>query len=246
MARNPIVPSQPAAVTPTPNPTPNPGAPLPANEALRLQTLQLCRILDTESEGAFDDLVALAATICDAPIALISLVDESRQWFKAKVGLDVAETSRDVAFCAHAILGSDVMVVGDATKDPRFASNPLVTGAPNIRFYAGAPIVTSQGTALGTVCVIDRKPRTLTPMQEQALRLLRQTAGHLIELRRARLDLDAVSKLLPLCSWCRSVRTDSGQWVDLHRYVSDALPVTHSMCPDCLRKEFDEMSAAGS
>ncbi len=218
-------------------------AALPANEAARLETLRLCRILDTEAEGAFDDIVQLAATICDTPIALISLVDESRQWFKAKVGLEAPQTPRDMAFCSHAILGNDVMVVGDATKDPRFCDNPLVTGDPGIRFYAGAPILMDNGTALGTVCVIDRKPRELSLMQQSALRLLRQTAAHLVELRRARQDLDAVSKLLPLCSWCRSVKTQRGEWVDLHQYVSQSMPVTHSMCPDCQQREMSAISA---
>lgn len=216
--------------------------PVPKNEAERLEALRLARILDTAAEKAFDDLVQLAAAVCETPIAVVSLVDASRQWFKAKVGLEQQETSRDIAFCAHAILGKDIMVVGDATKDPRFCGNPLVTGDPNIRFYAGAPIVLDGDAAIGTVCVIDRKPRELTPMQQNALGVIQRMAGHLIELRRARLDLEAVSQLLPMCSWCRSVKTAKGEWTDLHRYVASAMPVTHSMCPACVQREMHSQS----
>ena len=216
-------------------------AALPADEPERLRTLRLHQILDTAAEQAFDDLVNLAALICDAPIAAISLVDTSRQWFKAKVGLSVASTPRDMAFCAHAILGTDLMVVDDATVDPRFAENPLVTGDPRIRFYVGAPLVMANGTALGTVCVIDRKPRTLSATQLRAMQLLQRTAVHLVEVRRARLDLEAMAKLLPLCSWCRNVRNDKGEWVELHRYVQDSLPVTHGICPACMVQQLAQL-----
>ena len=116
---------------------------LPENEDLRLEALRRYRILDSVPESQFDDVAALAANICGAPIAMVSLVDADRQWFKAQTGLTASEMSRDVAFCAHAILQRDLLVVPDATKDDRFAANPLVTAAPNIRFYAGAPLVTT-------------------------------------------------------------------------------------------------------
>jgi PAS domain S-box-containing protein len=155
------------------------------NEIQRLLALQECAVLDTPPEEAFDDLVALAAHICGTPIALVSLIDEHRQWFKARHGLDFTETPRDVSFCTHAIASNDVMTVTDALSDPRFAHNPLVTGEAAIRFYAGAPIITNDGQALGTLCVIDQRPRELTPDQTDALRRLARQAERLLDARRA-------------------------------------------------------------
>lgn len=151
-----------------------------ATETLRLAKLQDYGILDTPPELAYDDIAKLAAYICQAPIALVSLIDAKRQWFKATVGLDVAETSRSVAFCTHTIQSKDLMVVEDARHDPLFRHNPLVVGAPYIRFYAGAPLITSDGHALGSLCVIDYQPRRLTPEQLQALeRLSRQVMAQM-------------------------------------------------------------------
>src|ERR1700722_7853086 len=166
-------------------------APLPENEAARLEILQRYAILDTFPEQEFDDLAHLAALICGTPIALVSMVDRERQWFKAKIGLDVPETSREASFCAHAILEPDVMVIPDALDDKRFRDNSLVTGAPHIRFYAGAPLVTEQGFALGSLCVIDRVPRTLTPAQKEALKSLSRLVVAQLELRRSVTDLSA-------------------------------------------------------
>lgn len=160
-------------------------APLPANESQRLERLRNYGVLDTPAEEAFDRVVRLAAAILDVPIALISLIDDGRQWFKAKVGLDAPETPRDFAFCAHAILGNDVFVVADAALDPRFKTNPLVVGDPKIRFYAGAPLTTHDGLNLGTVCAIDRKPRTLTEEQKVLLRDLGAIVIDQMELRAA-------------------------------------------------------------
>ena len=156
-------------------------APLPTNEPQRLANLRSFGVLDTLPQKAFEDITALASSICGTPIAAISLVEEDRQEFKAKVGLEVAETSRDIAFCGYAILQpADVMVVPDALQDVRFQTNELVLGEPNIRFYAGAPIVSPEGYPLGTVCVIDTQTRTLTPSQEASLRSLSSLVSKLL------------------------------------------------------------------
>jgi EAL domain-containing protein (putative c-di-GMP-specific phosphodiesterase class I) len=155
-----------------------------SRERTRLAALESYGILDTAPEAVFDELARLAAAIGGTPAALVSLVDGTRQWFKAKVGLQVSETSRDVAFCAHAIASTQVFVVPDATKDKRFVNNPLVTGDPKIRFYAGAPLITPQGDALGTLCVIDYIPRDFGADQCEALRDLAQLVMTQIELRR--------------------------------------------------------------
>ncbi|WP_247894365.1 bifunctional diguanylate cyclase/phosphodiesterase [Azospirillum sp. B510] len=167
--------------------TPAPTAPpIPAREAERLAALQRYELLDTPAEPAFDQITRLAAKLLKVPVALISLVDHDRQWFKSRIGLPVRETPREHAFCAHALASDALFVVGDARRDDRFAGNPLVTGDPNIRFYAGAPLRTADGLALGTICVMDDQPRpALTPEEEEALRdLSAMTMAH-IEARRA-------------------------------------------------------------
>ncbi|MFT6864164.1 MAG: signal transduction histidine kinase/DNA-binding response OmpR family regulator [Akkermansiaceae bacterium] len=160
--------------------------PTKLNEADRVRELQSYEILDTSSEVDYDEMVLLASQICQVPMSLISLVDESRQWFKARIGLDAAETPREYAFCAHAIeFPGELFVVEDASKDPRFRDNPLVTGHPNLRFYAGAPLVTSNGHAMGTLCVLDKKPHKLNSEQRKALQVLSRSVSRLLELRRA-------------------------------------------------------------
>jgi len=156
----------------------------PANEAARLDALYAYEVLDSIPEQTLDDLTALAAYICDTPISLISLVDADRQWFKSRVGISIAETPRDVAFCGHTILDTDIFVVPDAATDARFSDNPLVTGAPHVRFYAGAPLITPDGHALGALCVMDQVPRELTEKQRSALESLSRQVVSQLELRR--------------------------------------------------------------
>jgi GAF domain-containing protein len=155
-----------------------------ASEAARIAALNRYAILDSEPEAAFDDLVVLAAHVCRTPMAMISLVDENRQWFKSTVGMSVRETSREVSICSHAIEQRDLFVVPDLREDDRFRDNPAVVGEPKIRFYAGAPLVNEDGFALGTLCVVDREPRQLDNDQRDALNALGRLALRQMELRR--------------------------------------------------------------
>jgi len=166
-------------------------APRPSNEVDRLKALRAYNVLDSPPEEAFDDLTRLAAQTCDTPIALVSLVDEERDWFKARVGLDLPQTHRDASFAAHAIAQADLFVVADAKADPRFSGNTLVSGDPQIRFYAGMPLLTPVGGfAIGALCVLDRKPRELTPQQIEALRILGHQVTMQLELRRNLIELE--------------------------------------------------------
>jgi GAF domain-containing protein len=221
-------------------------APIPDNEAQRLAALQEYRILDTAAEQAYDDIVALAAYLCDVPIALISLVDESRQWFKSRLGLNEKETPRDVAFCAHAILQTEPLIVRDALKDTRFSDNALVTGSPHIRLYAGFPLVNPDGFALGTLCVIDRKPRRLSAEQKTAMQALARQVMALLELRHVSAQMaEALEKvktlhgLLPICAWCKRIRDDKGYWSQVEAYIHahTGADFTHGICPDCFEKQ---------
>ncbi len=169
-------------------------APHPENETQRLQRLRELAILDTEPEALYDDVVRLASHICGTPISLVSLVDGHRQWFKAKIGLDAVETSREFAFCAHAILEEGLFEIPDSRLDPRFADNPLVTGDPSVIFYAGLPLDMGEGLPAGTLCVIDRKPRRLDENQKQALRCLANQVSSCLKLRLAHRDLEKALK----------------------------------------------------
>ncbi len=201
------------------------------DETARLAALRRYRILDTEPEQAFDDLTLLASQICRAPIALITILNEDRQWYKSRVGTSATETARSIAFCAHTIQQDGLFVVTDTMADERFRENPLVVGEPHVRFYAGAPLITHDGHALGSLCVFDRVPRSLTPAEATALEALRRQAVAQLELRlnvdelalalrerdraeeaearlvqelRAALDgAKQLSALLPFCSACQ-------------------------------------------
>lgn len=227
-------------------------APLPSDESERLAALREYAILDTAAEQTYDDLTALAAYICDVPMANISLVDEDRQWFKSRVGINENETPRNIAFCAHTILGTEPLIVRDAEADERFASSPLVTGESRVRFYAGFPLETPEGHRLGALCVLDRKPRRLMPAQETAMRALARQVMALLDLRRnsARLA-EALEKvrtlegLLPVCSWCRKIRDEAGSWKSLESYVHTKTnaEVTHGICPECAAHVRDNLRA---
>ncbi len=162
---------------------------IPADEKERLAELYELGILDTEEEKVFNDLASLAAYVCKAPIALISLVDSDRQWFKAKVGIDASETPRELSFCGYAILQDGTMEVHDALEDERFRDNPYVTSEPTVRFYAGSPLTTRKGYKLGTLCVGDRIPRDLSEGQLAALKALSGQVTSQLELRREIRDL---------------------------------------------------------
>ena len=158
--------------------------PTPENESARLEVLHQFEILDTDPEASLDDLTRLAAHLCHTPIAIITLVDAHRQWFKSRVGLSPSETARAISFCAHAITQPGPLVVRDALDDERFRDNPMVTSDPYIRFYAGSPLISIEGYNLGTLCVIDRTPREITPEQIAALRILSNQVMAQLELRR--------------------------------------------------------------
>lgn len=166
------------------------------DESQRRRALDTYRVVDTLPEAAYDDIVRLAALICGVPVALVSLIDRDRQWFKARVGMELQETSRDVAFCDHAIRQPELLMeVRDARLDPRFSANPLVTGEMGIRFYAGMPLVTPGGAAIGTVCVIDQQPRELDAAQRSALAALARLTMNLLEGRQRERELERAALL---------------------------------------------------
>ena len=157
-----------------------------AKEEQRLKALAEYRILGTEPEACYDDITQIAATTCNVPISLMTLVDKDRQWFKSKIGLEINETKRDWSFCTHAIKENNPLIIHDAFQDSRFINNPLVTGDPKIRFYAGFPLRNSEGNKLGTLCVIDRKPGSLTAKQFSVMELLSKQIVSFLELRKSR------------------------------------------------------------
>jgi signal transduction histidine kinase len=169
---------------------------IPQNEHERLKELRSLKILDSEQEKDFDELVELASIICGVPISLVTLIDADRQWFKSKKGIDESSTHRDVSFCGHAINNDDIFIIENAVADERFYDNPLVTEDPNIRFYAGMPIKSENGYNLGTLCVIDSKPKKLSETQVKALKILGGQASKLIELRDKKLKLESTNEKL--------------------------------------------------
>lgn len=224
--------------------------PIPKDEEKRLAALERYRIMDTGSEQAFDDFAQIASLICNTPIALITLLDSTRQWFKARKGLEVEETPREHAFCSYTILTTETMVVKDARQDPRFKSNPLVTGVPFIRFYAGAPLIDRDGHNLGSLCVIDRQPQDLSAENRNALEALARQVIAQIELRQNAADLAeslatirTLHGLLPICCYCKGVKDDSGYWQRVEDYIAEHTDAdfSHGICPDCLETHHPEV-----
>ena len=204
---------------------------IPANEQQRLQALYEYEILDTLPEKDFDYLTMIASQVCNTPISLITLIDSSRQWFKSNHGTDVRETDRKFSFCAHAINSpQNIMVVPDTRLDERFADNPFVTGEPNAIFYAGVPLVTEKGYALGTLCIIDNKPRTLNEEQYEALNALSSHVVKLLELRKKNKELfetkEALEKSIELYTQTSNVARVGGWEIDLLRNKFTWTPVT--------------------
>lgn len=219
------------------------------DEDARLAALAAYRIMDTPPERAFDDAALVAATLCSTPIALVSLVDDERQWFKARYGLGAVQTPREQSFCAHTLGDRQTLIVDDTHADARFRDNPLVVGAPHIRFYAGAPLVNDDGHALGTLCVIDRAPRQPTAAQVRALEALARLVVDALEQRRQGAELASALEQarvlrgnLPVCAWCKQVRDDDGRWLPIDDYLvklSDK-PVSHALCARCAERYFPD------
>lgn len=202
------------------------------NEPERLAALHRYRILDTAPERAFDDLTMLASHVCGTPMALITMVDADRQWFKSRIGITPSETSRTISFCAHAIKQRDLFIIPDARADERLRDNPLVTGDPHIRFYAGAPLVTPDGFALGTLCVVDRVTRTLTPEQIEALDALRRQVQSQLELRLRVFELEQA------LAERDQAQARQAQLIDGLREAHDNVRRLSAMMPFCSTCEF--------
>src|SRR5262245_49715205 len=210
------------------------------DESARLDVLRRYEILDTPPEVPFDDLATLAAHLCDTPIALVGFVASDREWFKARIGMSIDAAPRDISFSAHAILQPDVFVVPDASTDPRFTTNPLVTETPRIRFYAGAPIETSDGHTLGTICVIDRVPRELRESQLQGLRTLARHTVSLLEFRRTSMRgsvAQSAEELLHAITQGTAAVTGTRFFASLVEHLAGALKVRRVYVAECLEND---------
>ncbi|MDZ7686103.1 MAG: GAF domain-containing protein [Gammaproteobacteria bacterium] len=207
------------------------------HEERRLRVLEIYDRLDTTSDESLDNLTRLAAHVCGTEIALVTLVDHERQHFKSRYGIDGAGTPREHSFCQFALAGSDPLVVEDAQEDERFADNPLVIGDPYIRFYAGAPLRIEGDYALGTLCVIDSSPGTLSPFKLEALEILRDCVVTQLKFQKARRDMAQLQEVMPFCAWCNRIRVtkENGeqQWRQPAEFVQEREPVSHGICPSC-------------
>lgn len=221
------------------------------DEAARLDTLRQYQVLDTGAVEAYDELTRLASFVCSTPMAWISLLDRDCPWIKARLGLAAAVAPRDDVFCADAVLRQQLLVVEDAATDARYADHPLVLADPYIRFFAGAPLITPAGHALGTLCVMDHKPRQLSSEQLTALQALADQVMRLLEWHRighllaeGNLTIHTLRCLLPMCSWCKGIRDDAGNWLRVEDYLQNCVGVTttHGICPTCLQRQLQGLS----
>lgn len=228
-------------------------AAIPDNESDRLKALSEYRILGTRPEESYDDITRMASLVCQTPIALLSLVDVDRQWFKSKVGVDATETPRDWSFCAHAIHAPEPLVVRDALWDERFHDNPLVCGDPKIRFYAGFPLSNMGGQRIGTLCVIDREPGELSAVQVEVMEALARQVMAFLELRKRSIRLmqafcssEASPGMIATCSYCRKARNEEGRWVYLDQFLSrhTELQFSHGICDGCIEEHFPDVMNA--
>lgn len=221
--------------------------------AQRLDALGRYEIMDTPAEKAFDDLTQLASYICQVPISTLTFVDGERQWFKSKIGITADGTPISESICATAIESTGLFTVHDTLEDQTFANLVCVKGDPRIRFYAGAPLVTQDGVALGMLCAVDQVPRILTVDQQNALQALARQAMALLELRIAlrekEVALASVKQLqdmLPMCSYCQKVRDDDNYWQNVDAYIAShsELRFSHGICPDCMDGMLAELGGA--
>ncbi|HSG89715.1 MAG TPA: GAF domain-containing protein [Pseudomonadales bacterium] len=226
-------------------------APKPLNEDERLAALATYDVLDSDPEQGTDDLVALAAGLAGTPIALISIVDAERQWFKARIGFADCETSRSGSFCAWALHSREPMIVADARRDPRFADSPIVAGEDGVRFYAGFPLWTSQDVCLGTLCVLDHEPRELAPERIALLERVARSVVAQFESRKMAAQLaEALERvrilgdLVPVCAYCRRVREDDEYRRSLESWLDEQtdMSFTHGICGECLVKAREEIT----
>ena len=226
---------------------------IPEFEQERLKALSEYRILGTRPEQSYDDITHMASLVCETPIALLSLVDSDRQWFKSKVGIEAEETPRDWSFCAHAIHTDQPLIVTDALRDDRFIDNPLVCGDPKIRFYAGFPLNNDAEHRIGTLCVIDRKPSQLSSNQLQIMEALSRQVVAFLELRKRSINLlesfcseSKPSGIISTCSYCRKAKDERGDWVYLDQYLAkrSTLSFSHGICDSCIEEHFPEVLEA--
>lgn len=227
-----------------------PEAPRPLNEEERLAALERYRILDTPTEDPFEDVVALACALVDVPIALVSLVDRERQWFKARRGLDLAETERSTSFCAWVVYEDAPVVVADARLDERVRDMPVTEGEDGIRFYAGFPLRTRDGLVLGSLCAIDTQPRQISAEQTGHLQRLARMTMQQLHSRRAADDLAealervrVIGEMVPVCAYCHRIRDDEAFWGTLEQYLETqaGAQVSHGICPTCASKHFADI-----